>query len=76
MIRGTRTRIGIALVAALATIGIAAGCGGGGSSSTLASVSDITSDTTIGVQEGTTGQDYAEKKTDATVQKYPEIGGA
>jgi polar amino acid transport system substrate-binding protein len=31
MIRGTRTRIGIALVVALATVGIAAGCGGGGS---------------------------------------------
>ena len=29
---------------------------------------DITSDTAIAVQEGTTGQDYAEKKTDAQVQ--------
>jgi len=188
MIRGTRTRLAIALVAALATAGIAAGCGGGSSSSTtsggggsndlglitagtltvgsdipyppfeqgsppdysgfdievvdaiaqklnltpkiqdtafgtifadeqagkfdlvasastitparskkvtfskpyfdadqslmvqkggdLQSTSDITSDTTIGVQEGTTGQDYAEKKTDATVQSYPEIGDA
>ncbi len=28
MIRGTRTRIGIALITALATAGIAAGCGG------------------------------------------------
>jgi polar amino acid transport system substrate-binding protein len=44
--------------------------------SDLASTSDITSSTSIGVQEGTTGQDYAEKKTDATVQSYPEIGNA
>lgn len=44
--------------------------------SDLASTSDITSDTSIGVQEGTTGQDYAEKQTDATVQTYPEIGNA
>jgi polar amino acid transport system substrate-binding protein len=44
--------------------------------SDLASTSDITSDTTIGVQEGTTGQDYTEKKTDAQVQAYPEIGNA
>ncbi len=32
--------------------------------------------TTVAVQQGTTGQDYAEQKTDATVQKYPEIGDA
>jgi polar amino acid transport system substrate-binding protein len=188
MIRGTRTRLAIALVAALATAGIAAGCGGGGSSSTtsggggsndlgvltpgtltigsdipyppfeqgkppdytgfdvdlmdaiakklnlqpkwvdtsfntifadeqagkfdivassttitparskkvtfskpyfdadqslmvqkgsdLQSTSDITSDTAIAVQEGTTGQDYAEKKTDAQVQAFPAIGTA
>jgi polar amino acid transport system substrate-binding protein len=44
--------------------------------SDLTSTSDITSDTAIGVQEGTTGQDYAETKTDATVQAYPEIGNA
>src|SRR3954462_3729612 len=44
--------------------------------SDLASTSDITSDTSIGVQEGTTGQDYAEKKTDATVQVFPAIGTA
>lgn len=44
--------------------------------SDLTSTSDITSDTTIAVQEGTTGQDYAEKKTDATVQAFPEIGSA
>jgi polar amino acid transport system substrate-binding protein len=44
--------------------------------SDLASTSDITSDTSIGVQEGTTGQDYAEKKTDATVQAYAGIGTA
>ena len=38
--------------------------------SDLTSVDDITSDTSIAAQEGTTGQDYAEKKTDATVQTY------
>jgi polar amino acid transport system substrate-binding protein len=42
--------------------------------SDLQSTSDITSDTTIGVQEGTTGQDYAEKKTDAQVQAFAAIG--
>jgi polar amino acid transport system substrate-binding protein len=42
--------------------------------SDLQSTSDITSDTTIGAQEGTTGQDYAEKKTDAQVQSFPAIG--
>jgi polar amino acid transport system substrate-binding protein len=44
--------------------------------SDLQSTDDITSDTSIGVQEGTTGQDYTEKQTDATVQTYPEIGNA
>src|SRR3954468_5210333 len=44
--------------------------------SDLQSTSDITSDTTIAVQEGTTGQDYAEKKTDAQVQAFPAIGTA
>jgi polar amino acid transport system substrate-binding protein len=34
MIRGTGMRLAIALVATLATVGIAAGCGGGGGSST------------------------------------------
>ena len=44
--------------------------------SDIQSTSDITSDTTIGVQEGTTGADYATNKTDAQVQSYPEIGNA
>lgn len=44
--------------------------------SDIASTSDITSDTSIAVQQGTTGQDYAETKTDATVQAYPAIGSA
>jgi polar amino acid transport system substrate-binding protein len=44
--------------------------------SDLQSTSDITSDTTIAAQEGTTGQDYAEKKTDAQVQSFPAIGTA
>jgi polar amino acid transport system substrate-binding protein len=187
MIRGTRTRLAIALVAALATVGVAAGCGGGGSTtdtsgggssdlglltpgtltigsdipyppfeqgsppdysgfdvelmdaiaqklnlkpkwvdtsfatifadqqagkfdivassttitparqqkvtfsdpyfdadqslmvqkgSDLQSTDDITSSTRIGVQQGTTGADYATNKTDAQVQSYPEIGNA
>jgi polar amino acid transport system substrate-binding protein len=42
--------------------------------SAIASVDDITSDTTIGAQEGTTGQEYAETQTDATVQAFAEIG--
>ena len=44
--------------------------------SDLTSVDDITSDTSIAAQEGTTGQDYAETKTDATVQTYAGIGTA
>jgi len=42
--------------------------------SDLTTVDDITSDTAIGVQEGTTGQDYAENNTPATVQSYAAIG--
>lgn len=42
----------------------------------LQSVDQITSDTIIAVQEGTTGQAYAEDKTDAQVQAYPAIGTA
>jgi polar amino acid transport system substrate-binding protein len=44
--------------------------------SDLQSTKDITSDTAIAVQEGTTGQDYAEGKTDAQVQAFPAIGTA
>jgi polar amino acid transport system substrate-binding protein len=44
--------------------------------SSLQSTSDITSSTRIGVQQGTTGADYATNKTDAQVQSYPEIGNA
>jgi polar amino acid transport system substrate-binding protein len=44
--------------------------------SPLQSTQDITSSTRIGVQQGTTGQDYAEKNTPAQVQAYPEIGDA
>jgi polar amino acid transport system substrate-binding protein len=44
--------------------------------SDLQTVDDITSDTTIAAQEGTTGQAYAEDKTDATVQAYAGIGTA
>jgi polar amino acid transport system substrate-binding protein len=44
--------------------------------SAIQSTDDITSSTSVAAQEGTTGQDYAEKKTDATVQTFPEIGNA
>ena len=44
--------------------------------SDLTSTDGITSDTRIAVQQGTTGQDYAEKQTDAQVQSFPEIGTA
>src|SRR5436190_10978201 len=40
----------------------------------LQSTKDITSSTISGAQEGTTGQEYAEKKTDAQVRTFPEIG--
>jgi polar amino acid transport system substrate-binding protein len=42
----------------------------------LQSTKDITSSTILGVQAGTTGQDWAKKHTDATVRPYPEIGDA
>lgn len=42
----------------------------------LTNTDGITSDTRIAVQEGTTGQEYAETKTDAQVQAYPAIGTA
>jgi polar amino acid transport system substrate-binding protein len=44
--------------------------------SDLQSTKDITSSTTIGVQEGTTGQDYSEKNTDGQVHPFAEIGTA
>jgi polar amino acid transport system substrate-binding protein len=42
------------------------------SGSEIQTVDDITSSDTVGVQQGTTGQQYAEKNTDATVNQYPE----
>jgi len=39
--------------------------------SSIQSIDDITSSSTVAVQEGTTGQEYAEQHTDATLQKYP-----
>jgi polar amino acid transport system substrate-binding protein len=42
----------------------------------IQSTKDITSSTIIGAQEGTTGQDWAEKHTDAEVRTFPEIGDA
>jgi polar amino acid transport system substrate-binding protein len=44
--------------------------------SDLTNVDQITSDTAIAVQQGTTGQDYAETKTDGQVQSFAEIGTA
>jgi polar amino acid transport system substrate-binding protein len=44
--------------------------------SDLTTVDDITSDTRIAAQQGTTGQAYAETKTDGQVQAFPEIGTA
>jgi polar amino acid transport system substrate-binding protein len=40
--------------------------------SPLQTVDDITSDMTVGVQQGTTGQAYAEKNTPASINQYPE----
>jgi polar amino acid transport system substrate-binding protein len=40
--------------------------------SPIQTIDDITSDDTVGAQQGTTGQQYAEKHTDATVNQYPE----
>lgn len=37
----------------------------------IASIEDLTADDTVSVQQGTTGQEYAEKNTDATIQQYP-----
>jgi polar amino acid transport system substrate-binding protein len=42
----------------------------------IQSIDDITSGDVVAVQEGTTGQDYAESKTDAQIQTYPHIGNA
>jgi len=44
--------------------------------SPIHSLSDVTSSMSLGAQEGTTGQDYAEKHTPATVQTYAAIGTA
>ncbi len=44
--------------------------------SPIHSISDVTSGMSLGAQEGTTGQDYAEQHTPATVQKYAAIGTA
>ena len=44
--------------------------------SPIQSTKDITSSTNIAAQEGTTGQDYAEKNTPANVQAFAAIGTA
>jgi polar amino acid transport system substrate-binding protein len=49
MIRGTRMRFGIALVVALATAGVAAGCGGGDDDTTTSGTSELTATPDINV---------------------------
>ena len=44
--------------------------------SDITTVDDLTSDSSVAVQSGTTGQEYAETKTDAQVQQFKEIGDA
>jgi ABC-type amino acid transport substrate-binding protein len=44
--------------------------------SSIQTVDDLTSSDSVGVQGGTTGQDYAEQHTDATVQQFATIGTA
>jgi polar amino acid transport system substrate-binding protein len=44
--------------------------------SDLTNADQITSDMGIAVQQGTTGQEYAETKTDGQVQSFAEIGTA
>jgi len=42
----------------------------------VASIDDITADSVIGAQDGTTGETYAEENTDAEVRPFPEIDDA
>ena len=51
MIRGTGMRLAIALVATLATVGIAAGCGGGGGSSTTSTTLTATPNINVPVDK-------------------------
>ena len=42
----------------------------------VASIDDITADSVVGAQDGTTGETYAEENTDAEVRPFPEIDDA
>lgn len=42
----------------------------------VASIDDLTADTVVGAQDGTTGETYAEENTDAEVRPFPEIDDA
>ena len=42
----------------------------------VASLDDITADSVVGAQDGTTGETYAEENTDAEVRPFPEIDDA
>ena len=42
----------------------------------MASIDDITADSVVGAQDGTTGETYAEENTDAEVRPFPEIDDA
>jgi polar amino acid transport system substrate-binding protein len=40
------------------------------------SIDDLTSDTVVGAQDGTTGETYAEENSDAEIRPFPEIDDA
>ena len=42
----------------------------------IQSIDDITADSVVGAQDGTTGETYAEENTDAEVRPFPEIDDA
>jgi len=42
----------------------------------IQSIDDITADTVVGAQDGTTGETYASENTDAEVRPFPEIDDA
>jgi ABC-type amino acid transport substrate-binding protein len=42
----------------------------------IKSIDDLTSDSVVGAEDGTTGETYAQDNTDASVQPYPEIDDA
>jgi polar amino acid transport system substrate-binding protein len=44
--------------------------------SDIASIEDLTAETVVGAQDGTTGETYAEQNSDAEVRPFPEIDDA